>query len=110
MRACPFENEECGFNSVDEQPVWLDMAFSMVVPLTGECIVLVLGWQWCLDLKKVNDGFEFVDIVAPLFGKLEVFEKPASRFEEKHDLFVVLKKDDSLLVLICKEGCPMART
>lgn len=62
------------------------MAFSMVVPLTGECMVLVLGWQWCLDLKKVNDGFEFVDIVAPLFGKLEVFEKPASRFEEKHDL------------------------
>jgi hypothetical protein len=49
-------------------------------------MVLVLGRQWCLGLKKVNDGFEFVDIVAPLFGKLEVFEKTARGFEEKHDL------------------------
>ncbi len=45
VRACPFENEDRGFNSVDEQPIWLDMAFSMVVPLTGECMVLVLGRQ-----------------------------------------------------------------
>jgi hypothetical protein len=84
--ACPFENEERGFNSVDEKPVWLEMAFSMVVPLTGECMVLVLRRQWCLGLKQVNDGFEFVDIVASLFGKLEVFEKTAGSFEEKHDL------------------------
>ena len=86
MRACPFENEERGFNSVDEKPVWLDMAFSMVGPLAGECMVLVLGRQWCLGLKQVNDGFEFVEIVAPFFGKLEVFEKTAGGFEEKHDL------------------------
>jgi hypothetical protein len=86
VRACPFENEERGFNSVNEKPVWLDVAFSMVVPLTGECMVLVLGRQWCLGLKNVNDGFEFVEIVAPLFGKLEVFEKTAGSFEEKHDL------------------------
>ncbi len=37
-----------------------------------------------LGLKKVNDGFEFVEIVASLFGKLEVFEKTAGGFEEKH--------------------------
>jgi len=86
MCTCPFEYEERGFNSVDEKPVWLDMAFSMVVPLTGECMVLVLGRQWCLGLKLVNDGFEFVDIVPPLFGELEVFEKTARGFEEKHDL------------------------
>ncbi len=46
MRACPFENEEGGFNPVDEEPVWLDVAFSMVMPLTSECMVLVLGRQW----------------------------------------------------------------
>jgi hypothetical protein len=86
VRACPFEDEERGLNSVDQKPVWLDMAFSMVVPLTGECMILVLGRQWCLGLKKVNDGFEFVDIVASLVGKLEVFEKTAGGFEEKHDL------------------------
>ena len=39
-----------------------------------------------MGLKNVNDGFEFVEIVAPLFGKLEVFEKTAGSFEEKHDL------------------------
>ena len=39
-----------------------------------------------LSLKKVNDGFEFVEIVTALFGKLEVFEKSARGFEEKHDL------------------------
>ena len=86
MRACPFENEEGGFNSVDEKPVWLDMTFTMVVPLTGKSMVFVLGRQWCLGLKQVNDGFEFVDIVTPLFGELEVFEKTARGFEEKHDL------------------------
>jgi hypothetical protein len=86
VRACPFEDEERGFNSVDEKPVWLDVAFSMVVPLTGECMVLVLGRQRCSGLKQVNDGFEFVEIVAPFLGKLEVFEKTAGGFEEKHDL------------------------
>jgi hypothetical protein len=86
VRACPFKNEEGGFNSVDEEPVWLNMTFSMVVPLTGQSMVLVLGRQWCLGLKKVNDGFEFVEIVASLFGKLEVFKKTAGGFEEKHDL------------------------
>ena len=55
MRACPFEDEERGFNSVDKKPVWLDMAFSMVGPLAGECMVLVLGRQWLLGLKKVNE-------------------------------------------------------
>ena len=84
MRACPFEDKERGVNSVDEKPVWLDMAFSMVDPLTGKSMVLVLGRQWCLGLKKINDGFESVEIVAPFFGKLEVFEKTAGGFEEKH--------------------------
>ena len=64
----------------------MDVTFSMVVPLTGEWMVLVLGRQWCLGLQKVNDGFEFVDIVASLLGQLEVFEKTAGGFEEKHDL------------------------
>ena len=86
MRACPFEDEEPGLNSVDQKPVWLDVAFSMVVPFTGECMVLVLGRQWCLGLKQVYDGFESVEIVAPFFGKLEVFEKTAGGFEEQHDL------------------------
>lgn len=86
MRACPFEDKERGVNSVDEKPVWLDMAFSMVDPLTGKSMVLVLGRQWCLGLKKINDGFESVEIVAPFFGKLEVFEKTAGGFEEQHDL------------------------
>ena len=39
-----------------------------------------------LGLKKVNDGFEFVDLVASLFGKLKVLEKTAGGLEEKHDL------------------------
>lgn len=39
-----------------------------------------------MGLKKVHDGFEFVDIIAPLFGKPEVFEKTGGGFEEKHDL------------------------
>ena len=86
MRARPFENEERGFNSVDEEPVWLNMTFTMVVPLTGKSMVLVLGRQWLLGLKKVNDSFEFVDLVASLFGKLEVFEKTVGGLEEKHDL------------------------
>ena len=64
----------------------MDVTFSMVGPLTGEWMVLVLGRQWCLGLQKVNDGFEFVDIVASLLGQLEVFEKTAGGFEEKHDL------------------------
>lgn len=86
MCAGPFENEERGFNSVDEKPVWLDVAFSMMGPLPGECMVLVLGRQWCLGLKQVNDGFEFIDIAPPLFGELEVFEKTTRGLEEKHDL------------------------
>ena len=39
-----------------------------------------------MGLKKVNNGFELAEIVAPFFGKLEVFEKTAGGFEEKHDL------------------------
>ena len=39
-----------------------------------------------MGLKKVNDGFEFVDLVASLFGKLKVLEKTAGGLEQKHDL------------------------
>ena len=80
MRACPFEDEERGLNSVDQKPVWLDVAFSMVVPFTGECMVLVLGRQWCLGLKQVYDGaddlareFSFeklAAIVVPVIGTI----------------------------------------
>ncbi|BFU91818.1 MAG: hypothetical protein NTAFB01_30050 [Nitrospira sp.] len=86
MRSCTFENEERGLNSVDEESVWLDMTFTMVVPLAGERMVPVLERQWFLGLKMVNDGFEFVDIVAALFSKSEVFEKTAGGFDEKQDL------------------------
>lgn len=41
-----------------------------------------------MGLKKVNDGFEFVDIVAPSFDTLEVFEKTPGGFEEQLDLGV----------------------
>lgn len=86
MRSCTFENEERVLNPVDEEPVWLDMTFPMVVPLADERMVPVLGRQWFFSLKMINDGFEFVDIVAALFGKLEVFEKTAGGFNEKQDL------------------------
>lgn len=39
-----------------------------------------------LGLKKVNDGFELVELVAPLAGKLEVFEKTVGGFDEKQGL------------------------
>lgn len=62
------------------------MTFTMVVPLAGERMVPVLGRQWFFGLKMVNDGFEFIDIVAALFGKPEVFEKTAGGFDEKQGL------------------------
>ena len=86
MRSCTFENEKCGLNFIDEKPVWLDMTFTMVSPLAGERMVSMLRRQWFFSLKMVNDGFEFVDIAAALFGKLEVFEKTAGGFDEKQEL------------------------
>ncbi len=86
MCSCTFENEERGLNSVNEKPVWLDMTFTMVVPLTGEPMIPGFGGQWFFGLKMINDGFESVDIVAALFGKLEVFEKTAGSFDEKQEL------------------------
>ena len=75
MRSCMFENEERGLNFVDEEPVWLDMTFTMVVPLVGERMVPVLGRQWLFGLKMVNDGFEFIDIVAALLASLRSLRK-----------------------------------
>ena len=73
--SCTFENEERGLNSVDEKPVWFDMTFTMVVPLTGEPMIPVFGRQWFFGLKMINDGFEFVDIVAALFVSLRSLRK-----------------------------------
>lgn len=64
----------------------MDMTFTMVVPLAGERMVPVLGRQWFFGLKMINDGFEFVDIVAAFFSKLDVFEKTAGGFDEKQGL------------------------
>lgn len=86
MSSCTFENEERGFNSVDEKPVRFDMTFTMVVPFADERMVPILERQSMLGLKKVNDGFELVEMVAPLAGKLEVFEKTVGGFYEKQDL------------------------
>ena len=93
MRSCTLENDELGINSVYEEPVWLDMTFAMVVPYAGERMVSVLERQWYLSLKMVNDGFEFVDIVAALFGKFEVFEKTAGGFDEQQDLYARAASD-----------------
>jgi len=86
VRSCTFEKEERGFNSVNEEPVWFDVAFAMVVPFAGEMMVPVSGRQWLLGLKEVNDGFELVDIIAALFGELEVLDKTAGGFDEEQDL------------------------
>ena len=86
MRSCTFEKEERGFNSVDEEPVWFDVAFAMMAPFAGEMMVSIPGWQWFLCLKEVDDGFEFVDIVTALFNELEILEKTVGGFDEEQDL------------------------
>lgn len=86
MRSCTFKKKERGFNSVDEKPVWFDVAFAMLVPFAGEMMVPVSGRQWPLRLKEVHNSFEFVDIVAALFGELEVLEKTVGGFDEEQDL------------------------
>lgn len=86
MRSCTFEKEERGFNPIDEEPVWFDVAFAMVAPFAGEMMVSIPGWQWFLCLKEVDDGFEFVDIVTALFSELEILEKTVGGFDEEQDL------------------------
>ena len=39
------QNEHIVFDAVDEQPVWLDMAFPVADPVTGQSVVSVFLWE-----------------------------------------------------------------
>lgn len=86
VSSCTFKKEERGFNSVNEEPVWFDVALAMVVPFAGERMVPVCGRQWFFGLEMVNDGFEFVDIVTAFLSALEVLEKTGGGFDEEQGL------------------------
>ncbi len=84
--SCAFQDEELGVKSVDQKPIWLDVAFPMVVPVAGKVVVPVPERQGFLGLEQVNDSFELVDVVAAFFGELEVFEETGGRFDDEQDL------------------------
>lgn len=39
------QNEHIVFDAVDEQPVWLDVAFAMADPIAGQSVVSVFLWE-----------------------------------------------------------------
>jgi hypothetical protein len=51
-----FEDQVVGVDTVDEQPIWGDVALAVLVPLAAEAVVPVLGWQRLAARQHLNDG------------------------------------------------------
>lgn len=81
-----FKEQHVIVNSVNQEPVGLNVAFPMVVPVAGQRVVPVGGWKRFAGLEEIDDGLHLVEILAPLCGEAEVALKPSGRLDKEQGL------------------------
>jgi hypothetical protein len=72
MSAGAFEPQFVLQDSIDQNPVRLDMAVSVSHPLTREGLILVFSWKRLAGVKKLDQGFELIDPLASSYLPLDV--------------------------------------
>lgn len=59
------EHEDIVFDAIDEQPVWLDVAFAVARPVTGKGVVLVNGRQGLATGEDTDHIIDQIHIQMP---------------------------------------------
>ena len=86
MGAGSFEEEHVCVHSVNQEPVGLDVAFPVMVPVTGEGVVPLCGRKGCAGLQEIDDHLDLAEILAAPGGEAQITLKPVGRFDEEQEL------------------------
>ena len=87
MGAGPGQYEGICFLGPDQQPVRFEVTFPGTRPVAGQPMGPVTGFERLFRQESLDDRPEFMKILAPLFGAVEVsFKTP--RGEQTHCSFV----------------------
>ncbi len=86
MGAGSFEEEKVFVNPVNEEPVGLDVAFAVMVPVTGEAMIPVFLGKGFAGLEEIDDCLDLVEVVAAPGGKAQVALKAVGGPDDEQDL------------------------
>lgn len=84
MSACAVQNDFSFRESIDQQPVWCDVAFPMILPFTLEFMRPTALWKRFIGNEQIYDGLEFGPIAAAPLGNSRIFLKSVAELEDFH--------------------------
>lgn len=90
MGAGPFEEEKVFVNAVNQEPVGLDVAFPVMVPVSGEGMIPVFVGKGFAGLQEIDDRLDLVDVFAAPGGEAHVALKPVGGRDDEQELEVHL--------------------
>ena len=86
MGAGPFEEEKVFVSPVNQEPVGLDVAFPVMVPVSGEVMIPVFVEKGFAGLQEIDDRLDLVDVLAAPGGESQVALKPIAGLDDEQDL------------------------
>ena len=72
MGAGSFDQQVIIDNSVDQQPVIIDVAFAVSGPFTPQIVVFVFSWKWFSASEKPDHFFCVLERFSPLLHSSHV--------------------------------------
>jgi len=84
--AGPFEEEHVFVHSVNHEPVGLDVAFPVMVPVTGKGVVPLCGRKGFTGLQEIDDRLDLAEILAAPGGEAYVALEPVGGLDEEQAL------------------------
>ena len=84
--AGPFEEEHVCVHSVNQEPVGLDVAFPVMVPVAGEGMVPVGVEKGFTSLQEIDDRLDLAEVLAAPGGEAHVALEPVGGLDEEQEL------------------------
>jgi hypothetical protein len=63
-----FQVKEFIIRSINQQPVWGNVTFAVMLPIPRKGMISVSDRQNFLELQEVNDVLELIDVLSSFFG------------------------------------------
>ena len=66
--ASTFQVKEFIIRSINQQPVWGNMTFAVMLPIPRKGMISISDRQNFLELQEINDVLEIIDVLSSFFG------------------------------------------
>ena len=84
MRAGTGKLQLVALDAVEQQPIWLDMKVTKASPVAPQRMIIVAGRKRLLLDQQLQDGLQFVHVLAALLGPSHVPFEPPRPYRRQH--------------------------